>query len=225
MHSGAAARRLNSVATHVGAVSGKAGVGASVRAGSAATLAPELPTTHPLSAKQQLAWARDGFLAFVVDDLPAEQLREAYDHVCHAHTDPGRPGTLSRSGNFELDGPLRPLLDRMLSSPHTRGALASLLGDDFVASGAWVGGPGYTGDTHDQQFHKDDTHIPVRDHCTRYINLFFMPGAVDDTMGPTELLAVRHSHSHPYVPSRPGSPLTSMGLMCRARICWRWTAR
>ena len=38
---------------------------------------------------------------------------------------------------------------------------------------------------------KDDTHVPVRDHHTRYLNLFFMPGAVDDTMGPTELLAVR----------------------------------
>ena len=164
---------------------------------------PEPPPPHPrhpLSEAQKLAWARDGFLAFAVDDLPAEQLREAYDHACRVQPDPDRPGALRRRGNFEVDGPLGPLLDRMLSSPRTRGALASLLGDDFVASGAWGGGPGYTGDTFDQQWHKDDTHVPVRDHHTRYLNLFFMPGAVDDTMGPTELLAVRRRHAHPCIP-------------------------
>lgn len=153
---------------------------------------PLPPPAKPLTEAQQLAWARDGFLAFVVDDLPAEQLREAYDHACQPHSSPDRPGTVSRSGNFTVDSPLGPLLDRMMSSPRTRGALASLLGDDFVTDGAWSGGPGYGGDTHDQQFHKDDTHVPVRDHCTRFLNLFFMPGSVDETMGPTELLAVRY---------------------------------
>ena len=189
-------------------------------AGSGPEPPPPHPRRHPLSEAQKLAWARDGFLAFAVDDLPAEQLREAYDHACRVQPDPDRPGALRRRGNFELDGPLSPLLDRMLSSPRTRGALASLLGEDFVANGAWSGGPGYTGDTFDQQWHKvcvrvspcpcvrvklfvvckDDTHVPVRDHHTRYLNLFFMPGAVDDTMGPTELLAVRRRHAHPCIP-------------------------
>ena len=145
---------------------------------------------QPLTTEQLRAFAADGFVALPLADLDPALASAAYVHAAAAHAAAGgvRHPDPGRAGDFAEDGPLRTPLDAVLSSAVTRGALASLLGPDFACAGAWAGGPGYGGSTSDQAFHKDDTHVPVRDHRVRSVSLFFLPGEVEERMGPTQFV-------------------------------------
>eukprot|EP01052_Picozoa_sp_SAG31_P009735 SAG31_NODE_518_length_14674_cov_39.604803_11_plen_765_part_00 len=149
---------------------------------------------RPLSDVQIRSFVASGFLALQLDDVDPELMRHAYELGSAAHlATSGDAGIMpGREGAFDADGPLQPAMDAALSSAVTRGALASLLGADYIGAGPWGGGAGYGGNNYDQAFHKDDTHIPVRDHRVRALSVFFCPGAVTSRMGPTEFLKRSH---------------------------------
>ncbi len=91
-------------------------------------------------------------------------------------------------GNSLVDG-----VYTMMSSPAVSGALARILGSDFVCLPG-DGALGYRGDGNllDQQFHKDLTLYAVRDHRPESVSLLYYPNAVTLELGPTAVVPGTH---------------------------------
>ena len=76
-------------------------------------------------------------------------------------------------------------LGEVLASPTLRGAVASLLGPDFVQH---PHRSMHVRSATGQEFHRDGNHPPMRHHAPRYLIGFFYPGPVTQSEGPSALL-------------------------------------
>jgi|EP01047_Picozoa_sp_COSAG01_P053691 hypothetical protein len=131
---------------------------------------------YQLSAEQERRFLATGYLIFAVDDVAPEIHRRIYQQACELH----------RSGK-PIQGPeLAADTDAIIRSAATRGVLSGLLGPDFVGS-AWNGGVLASSDR-DQSFHKDNTHRATREHAPRHVSLFYYPGPVSESDGPTAFI-------------------------------------
>jgi len=147
---------------------------------------------HLLDDNQMAQFLRDGFVVLEPGELGDEFHATMYDAACQVHDEARAIG--GDSNHLQIIGDnLRariPDLDRLLVDPSVHGALASVLGEDYVLhphhfvheSGAY-----------DQGFHQDgnlpwNDRAHYRTHRPNWAMLFYYPQRVTDDNGPTEVL-------------------------------------
>ena len=148
---------------------------------------------HRLDDAQMRRFLRDGFVVLSAGELDADYHAAMYGAACEVHDEARAVG--GDSNHLQVIGDnLRariPGLRSFLYGPTVQGALASVLGDDFMlhphhfvheASGT------------DQSFHQDgnlpwNDRAHYRSHRPNWAMLFYYPQAVTLDAGPTEVLA------------------------------------
>ncbi len=149
-------------------------------------------TGRPLSEEQLLAFLRDGFLQLTPESLTDEHHRFFYQRAADLY----EIGDAVESPTVHLDvlgdnlRPQVPEVDLLLNDPVIDGAVASILGSDYLVhphSFCHRSGP------RDQVFHQDgnlpwNERAHQRSHRPEWAILFYYPEAVDETNGPTEII-------------------------------------
>ena len=145
-----------------------------------------------LDDKEMVRFLRDGFVVLDPAGLEDEFHAAMYDAACQVHDEAHAIG--GDSNHLQVIGDnLRariPDIDRLLADPTVHGALASVLGADYILhphhfvheSGAY-----------DQGFHQDgnlpwNDRAHYRTHRPNWAMLFYYPQRVTDDNGPTEVL-------------------------------------
>ena len=149
------------------------------------------PAEKPLTDAQLQRYLRDGFVVLQPDDLNADDHAALFDAACQVHDEARAVG-----GQVHLQvigDNLRariPPLQRLLNSPAVRGALASVLGEDYLLHPHHFV---HEATTNDQSFHQDgnlpwNDRAHYRTHRPNWAMLFYYPQAVTLASGPTEVL-------------------------------------
>lgn len=133
----------------------------------------------PLTEAQLAQFVVDGYVCIPLTGVP-QSVHDAAAAVAAPHGEPWLGAPTDRpwggGGGFvagtELHDAALPYLDEVKRSPQARGAIASLLGDDFVCSPS-AGGVRFA-TVIDQTYHKDGTasDLPVRDPMARELLCF-----------------------------------------------------
>ena len=156
-------------------------------------LAPRpAPAPIPLGNEQLQRYLHDGFVALQPPDMDAECHAALFEAACQVHNEARAVG-----GHVHLQvigDNLRariPILERLLDSPTVRGALASVLGEDYLLHPHHFV---HEATTNDQSFHQDgnlpwNDRAHYRTHRPNWAMLFYYPQAVTLASGPTEVLA------------------------------------
>ncbi len=148
---------------------------------------------QPLAADRLLTFLVDGYLELTPRDMTANDHRTLYRRAADLY-DLSR-AVESPTAHLDILGDnLRarvPEIDRVLTDPEIDGALTSLLGPDYLLHPHSYCHRSGTGD---QIFHQDGN-LPwnerghYRSHRTDWLMLFYYPQDVDETNGPTEVVA------------------------------------
>ena len=145
-----------------------------------------------LDDEQIARFLYDGFVVLEPDELGADFNALMFDPACEVHDDAGRIG--GDSGRLQVIGDnLRariPELQQLLSTPTVRGALTSVLGEDYLLHPHHFV---HEASAHDQSFHQDgnlpwNDRAHYRTHRPNWAMLFYYPQRVTDDNGPTEVL-------------------------------------
>jgi hypothetical protein len=181
--SSSAAARLRHVATATTA----AGSSTSSAATAGDTLpGAAAPPPRPLTDDQLRSFIEDGFVALPVAELPpawhASFAGELFQHSFQGTTET-QPG----SGLLQAEQ-----LTTLLSTATVRGALQSVLGEDYVQypnrALQSYGTPEQEVRTRDDKWHKDQCYVPIRHHRTRWAIIFYFPATVTRDMGGTGVM-------------------------------------
>lgn len=145
-----------------------------------------------LDDDQMTRYLRDGFVVLSPDELGADFHAAMFDAACQVHDEARAVG--GDSVHLQIIGDnLRariPLLERFLASRTVQGALASVLGEDFVLHPHHFV---HEATTRDQSFHQDgnlpwNDRAHYRTHRPNWAMLFYYPQEVTEDSGPTEVL-------------------------------------
>ena len=153
--------------------------------------AEQPPAEQPLTDDQLQRFLRDGFVVLRPDDLSADDHATLFKAACQVHDEARAVG-----GQVHLQvigDNLRariPPLQQLLDSPTVRGALASVLGEDYLLHPHHFV---HEATTNDQSFHQDgnlpwNDRAHYRTHRPNWAMLFYYPQAVTLASGPTEVL-------------------------------------
>ena len=145
-----------------------------------------------LDDEQIARFLYDGFVVLEPDELGADFNALMFDAACEVHDDARHIG--GDSGRLQVIGDnLRariPGLQQLLSTPTVRGALTSVLGEDYLLHPHHFV---HEASAHDQSFHQDgnlpwNDRAHYRTHRPNWAMLFYYPQQVTDDNGPTEVL-------------------------------------
>ena len=145
-----------------------------------------------LDDMQMVQFLRDGFVVLDPDGLGDEFHATMYDAACQVHDEARAIG--GDSNHLQIIGDnLRariPDLDRLLVDPTVHGALASVLGEDYILHPHHFV---HESSAYDQGFHQDgnlpwNDRAHYRTHRPNWAMLFYYPQRVTDDNGPTEVL-------------------------------------
>ncbi|MCY3838612.1 MAG: phytanoyl-CoA dioxygenase family protein [Gammaproteobacteria bacterium] len=147
---------------------------------------------HLLDDKEMARFLRDGFVVLDPDGLGDDFHAGMYDAACRVHDEARAIG--GDSNHLQVIGDnLRariPDLDRLLLDPTVHGALASVLGEDYILHPHHFV---HESSAYDQGFHQDgnlpwNDRAHYRTHRPNWAMLFYYPQRVTDDNGPTEVL-------------------------------------
>lgn len=153
----------------------------------------ENPTAVRLLDDEQMThYLRDGFVVLQAEDLSAEFHQAMFAAACQVHDEARAIG--GDVNHLQVVGDnLRariPLVDELLASGTVRGALASILGEDYLLHPHHFV---HEATKDDQSFHQDgnlpwNDRAHYRTHRPNWAMLFYYPQAVTAESGPTEVL-------------------------------------
>ena len=148
-------------------------------------LTNEISQSHLLDDRTIQEFLLNGYLLVKTNHDP-EFHRQIRDKLIHVLDEEGNPG------NNIL--PRIPEISKIFSDDSVRGALTSILGEDYTMHPhryCHLNRPGSKG----QNWHKDDYIFDqnVRHHRFRWVIVFYYPQEVTSDMGPTGILPGRHN--------------------------------
>ena len=145
-----------------------------------------------LDDQQVACFLRDGFVILHPHELDVNFHAAMFEAACGIHDEARAIG--GDSNHLQVIGDnLRariPDLDRLLACPTVRGALTSVLGEDYLLHPHHFV---HESSPRDQGFHQDgnlpwNDRAHYRTHRPNWAMLFYYPQRVDDQNGPTEVL-------------------------------------
>jgi hypothetical protein len=128
-----------------------------------------------------------GYLALPVDDLPEETQPALFEEAVRNTPENGGRGG-GWLGNNCL--PMLPKLRDVFTSSVVRGALRSLLGEDYVINNHRH--MHHSSVNSEQSMHKDEQRWPAEHHRLRSVIIFYVPGGCTLEMGPTAIVPEGH---------------------------------
>ena len=154
-------------------------------------VAPRQTSARRLSDQQLRRYLYDGFVVLQPDDMDDDCHASLFEAACQVHDE-----ARSVRGDVHLQvigDNLRariPRLERLLESHVVRGALASVLGEDYLLHPHHFV---HESTGNDQSFHQDgnlpwNDRAHYRTHRPNWAMLFYYPQAVTLASGPTEVL-------------------------------------
>jgi HEAT repeat protein len=163
-----------------------------------------LNETNLLTDEQMRQFITEGYLIFNLG-LPEQKNKEIIEKLNEIYEKEGNPG------NNLL--PRLPELQQVFDHPRVKGALTSILGEDYMMHSHRHGHYNKSTQPQGWKWHKDDYfgYDRIRDHHPWWAMIFYYPQDVTDNIGPTGLVPGTQNYDTRLFPDHPDNEVRSIG--------------